>query len=51
MITLFTKVLWRGKTCIVTNAHYGNKIQISPVGNGDSPAKYFIVHPDEVTIL
>jgi hypothetical protein len=51
MITLFTKVKWHNMTCIVTNAHYGTKIQISPMGNGNAPAKYFTVHPDEVEIL
>jgi len=51
MITLFTKVKWRNMVCIVTNVHYGSKIQISPIGNGDSPAKYFTVYPDEVVIL
>lgn len=50
---LFSKVLWRNKTCIVTNASIGRgiKIQISPTGNGDSPAKYYTVYPDEVTLI
>lgn len=53
MITLFTIVHWHNQKCMVTNAHVcgGKKIQISPLGNGNSPAKYFIVFPDEVTIL
>ena len=47
---LFNRVIWRGKPCIVTNAFAcgGKKIQVSPTGNGDSPAKYYEVFPDEV---
>jgi len=48
MISLFNKVLWKSKICIVTNVRYGTKIQISPVGNGNAPAKYYIVRPDDL---
>lgn len=50
MYSLFEHVIWRGKQCIVTNACIarGKKIQISPVGNGSSPAKYYVVYPNEV---
>lgn len=45
-----SKVIWRAKECIVTNAHAcgGKKITISPIGNGNAPAKYYTVFPDEV---
>lgn len=51
-ITLFTRVTWKNKTCIVTNASIagGKFIQISPVGNGDNPAQYFKVSPNDVLI-
>lgn len=44
------KVIWHNKVCVVTNPFVcgGKKIIISPVGNGNSPAKYFTVFPDEV---
>lgn len=47
-----TKVIWRGKDCVVTNACIarGKFIQVSPVGNGSSPAKYYQVFPDEVKL-
>lgn len=50
--SLFTRILWKGKQCIVTNAFAcgGRKIQISPMGNGNSPAKYYEVYPDDVTL-
>ena len=43
-------VFYKNIKCMVTNtfAHAGKKIIISPVGNCDSPAKYFTVDPDDV---
>jgi hypothetical protein len=50
MYSLFEHVLWRGRKCIVTNAciAMGKYIQVSPVGNGQSPAKYYQVSPNDV---
>lgn len=51
MYQITDKVLWKGKVCIVTNANaipLRGKIEISPVGNGNDPAKYFKVLPEEV---
>jgi hypothetical protein len=48
---LFDKVRCHNAVCVVTNAHLGNRIVVSPVGNSDGPAKYFTVRPDEVEIL
>ena len=50
-VYLFQRVIWKGKNCIVTNACIaaGKYCQISPVGNGNSPAKYYQVRPDELT--
>lgn len=50
-IYLGQKVNWKGKVCIVTNAQIarGKYVQISPVGNGNAPAKYYQVGPDELT--
>lgn len=41
-------VYYHGKKCIVTNL-IGRHIQISPVGNGDSPAQYYQVKPEDIT--
>lgn len=48
---LFDKVTWRNAVCVVTNVRIGNRIEVSPVGNGGGPAKYFVVWPDEVEII
>jgi hypothetical protein len=49
---LFERVIWRDKKCIVTNAFAcgGTKIQISPMGNGNSPAKYYNVFKNELKL-
>lgn len=50
-MNLFTKVIYKSRICIVTNhcIARGKYIQISPIGNGNNPAKYYVVFPDEVT--
>jgi hypothetical protein len=47
---IFDYVIFHNMKCIVTNASVakGKKITISPVGNGNSPAKYFTVYPEDV---
>jgi hypothetical protein len=44
-------VYFNGLRCMVTNNQIamGKKIQISPTGNGEAPAKYFVVGYWEVT--
>ena len=51
-ITVGSTVLWKGLECIVTNAFIckGRYIQVSPKGNGNSPAKYYQVRPEKVWI-
>lgn len=48
-ISLFEKVIWRNRTCIVTNASIGRGryIEVSPIGEN----KYYQVTPDEINFV
>ncbi len=51
-IKLFQPVIYKGMECVVTNAYVcgGKKVTISPIGNGNSPAKYYTVKISEIKI-
>lgn len=50
MYYLFTRVIWKGKDCIVTRTYPNGKMLISPMGNGELPAKYYTVTEDEIKL-
>jgi hypothetical protein len=47
---LGSKIYWQGRQCIVTNAciAMGKYIEISPIGNKNNPAKYYIVNTNVI---
>ena len=50
MYRIFNIVIWRGYECMVTRTYTNSKIVISPMGNGNCPAKYYNVHESEVKL-
>lgn len=50
-MSIGTFVLWKNKRCVITNAFINGKIIVSPMGNGNNPAKYFTSHERDVQTL